>query len=93
MLLHDEVEDGCDNQDNDHDDCLRFAGYVVVGISDKEEKPDEGDFENKDTGEELREGVVEEEAMGVNLIALDEVVVVSVGYPEEAECERDYHQH
>ena len=66
---------------------------MVFSVPDEEEETYECDFEDVDAGEELREGVVEEEAVGVDFVALHVVVVVTVGEPEEGECAGDEEEH
>ena len=93
MLLHDEMVDCGDDQDDDHDYCLGCAGDVVVGVADEEEETDQGYFQHVNAGEELRESIVEEKTVRVYLVSLDEVVIVAIGYPEEGECARDEEEH
>ena len=83
MLFHDEVVDCSEDQDDNHDDCLGCASEVILSIPNEEEEANQRYFRDIDSSEELRQCVVEEEAVGVNLVALDIIIVMTVSEPEE----------
>ena len=93
MLFHYKVEDSGEDQDDNHDDGLGGTGEIVFKVSNEEEQANKGDLEDVDTGEKLGEGIVEEEAVSIDLVALDVVVIMAVGNPEEGERGRDEDKH
>lgn len=67
MEVEPDLVQDCEDEDDGHYDSLRIARNFIVYIAYQEEKTNEADFHEVETGEELVDCAGEEEASAIHV--------------------------